>query len=66
MGETGSDMDILTRACWYATRCGASGFKVARRRWIDDVLVPAIATCRAAQLLLRTIEPPAHVADLPC
>jgi hypothetical protein len=57
-------MDILTRACWYATWCGACGYKVARRRWIDDVLVPAISTCRA--LMWRTIERQAHVANLPC
>jgi len=59
-------MDILTRACWYASWCGASGFKVARRRWIDDVLVPAIATCRAAFMARRANVLFPHVADLPC
>lgn len=59
-------MDILTRACWFASWCGVCGFKVARRRWIDDVLVPAIALCRAPDRLRRTIELPAHAADLPC
>jgi len=59
-------MDILTRACWYASWCGASGFKVARRRWIDEVLVPAIAICRGAFMARRTSVRPLHVADLLC
>ncbi len=48
-------MDILTRACWYATWCGACGYKVARRRWIEDVVMMAIATCRAPELVLRAL-----------
>lgn len=59
-------MDILDRACWYATWCGACGFKVARRRWIDDVVMVAIMTCRAPGAVRRTIGEPAHVANLRC
>jgi hypothetical protein len=57
-------MDILTRACWFATWCGASGFKVARRRWVEDVVMPAIGTWRA--LAASPIGQPAHVAHLRC
>jgi hypothetical protein len=56
-------MDILTRACWYATWCGACGYKVARRRWIEDVVMMAMATCRAP--VQRTIEGQPHITDLP-
>ena len=57
-------MDILTRACWFATWCGASGFKVARRRWVEDVVLPAIGTWRA--LAGGQIGELAHVAHLRC
>lgn len=57
-------MDILTRACWFATWCGASGFKVARRRWVEDVVMPAIGTWRA--LARSQIGELAHVANLRC
>jgi len=57
-------MDILSRACWYATWCRAGGFKVAKRRWLEDVVMLAIATCRAPDLMLRTIGQHAHVANL--
>lgn len=59
-------MDILTRACWFATWCGASGFKVARRRWVDDVLLPAFGACRALARARSPIGQPAHVANLRC
>ncbi len=59
-------MDILTRACWYASWCGASGFKVARRRWLEDVVMTAIMTCRAPDRRPRSIGEPQHVADLWC
>jgi hypothetical protein len=59
-------MDILTRACWYATWCGASGFKVARRRWLDDVGMLAIATCRGPDVVRRTIGVSEHAAILRC
>lgn len=59
-------MDILTRACWYATWCHACGFKVAKRRWVDDVVMMAIATCRAPEVVRRTIGEPPHVASLRC
>ena len=62
----GSDMDVVTRACWYATWCHACGFKVAKRRWLEDVLLVAIATTRAPDLLRRTIGEEPHVTDLPC
>lgn len=58
--------DILTRACWYATWCGAAAFKVARRRWLEEVVMDAIATCRGPDSLLRTIGDPAHVSNLRC
>jgi hypothetical protein len=56
-------MNVLTRACWYATWCGACGYKVARRRWIEDVVMMAIATCRAPELVQRTLDgrPPAPI-----
>jgi hypothetical protein len=57
-------MDILTRACWFASWCGASGFKVARRRWVEEVLMGAIGTCRA--LARSPFGEPAHVANLRC
>ena len=59
-------MDILTRACWYASWCGASGFKVARRRWLEDVVMVAIATCRAPDMARRTIGVEEHAANLRC
>lgn len=59
-------MDIVTRACWYATWCGASGFKVARRRWLEDVVMLAIATCRAPDVVRRTIGDSEHEANLRC
>jgi hypothetical protein len=59
-------MDLLTRACWFATWCGASGFKVARRRWVEDVLMPAIRMCRAPELAGSRIGEPAHVANVRC
>jgi hypothetical protein len=59
-------MDILTRACWYATWCQACGFKVARRRWLEDVVMVCIATCRAPDLSRRTIGESEHVANLRC
>lgn len=57
-------MDILTRACWFASWCGASGFNVARRRWVEDVVMPAIGTWRA--LARSPIGELAHVANLRC
>ena len=62
----GTDMDILTRACWYATWCGACGFNVARRRWVDDVVMVAIATCRSPDVVHHPVGAPAHVAHLRC
>ena len=59
-------MDILTRACWFATWCGASGFKVARRRWVEDVLMPAIGTWRAATSARSPFGELAHAAGLRC
>jgi hypothetical protein len=58
-------MDIVTRACWYATWCHACGFKVAKRRWLEDVLFMAVIMLRAAEGG-RTIGEEPHVADLPC
>jgi len=59
-------MNIVNRACWYATWCHACGFNVARRRWVEDVLIFAIATCRASDLARRTIGEEQHVASLRC
>jgi hypothetical protein len=59
-------MDILTRACWFATWCGASGFNVARRRWVEDVVMPAIGTWRAHVLTQSHIGEPALVANFRC
>jgi hypothetical protein len=48
-------MDILTRACWFASWCGAGHFKVAKRRWLEDVVMGAIATCRAPDIVWQTL-----------
>jgi hypothetical protein len=56
-------MDIVSRACWYASWCHVCGFKVAKRRWIEEVLIYAIVTRRAPDFVRPDSRP--SVAILP-
>jgi hypothetical protein len=48
-------MDIVGRACWYASWCTACGYKVAARRWIEEVILFAGAQRRTPDLLQRLL-----------